>query len=696
MAIYHCSVKIIGRSNGRSATGAAAYRSGEKIIDERSGIVHDYTRKSGIDHTEIFSPENTPDWMKDRQKLWNHIEHIEKRKDSQLCREVEVALPCELTPEENLHLVRGFIQSEFTQNGMVADLAIHHTQSENPHAHILLTTRELTSKGFGKKNRSWNEKSLMESWRVSWAHHTNQALERHGHDNRVDHRTLEAQGIERIPQIHLGPNVHEMEKRGIRTDRGERALAIENTNEAITHLQEYKEALEHERNIELEKSTNTRRSSEENRTHGASTGDTIRSSNNTLGRTENSKRNTHKTMDRSTNEHSERMGNSSEERTKRSFSNDQCNEPRHTLHKRMEIESDSDLLDQFDHAYSGALDRIVDLARPADYGTRGGDMAHHENQRGLDRTYLAVRRQLQAMGANFYEIGIKTAKGMLKREWSIEQVLKSISWLKRENAKGADIYVRPAGDQNNGIILVDDINQKNLNIMKNKGFEPATVVETSPFNYQAWIRLSQSPLDPKFATALSKGIANCFEADPNSADWRHFGRLAGFTNRKPEHKTAQGRSPWVLCHESSGRQASQGENFVQTISKEIIRLNAEQEKKHRLESALKAPQETIRRLPIPMYQNNLKGLQELYGADMDLSRADFMICSTMALHGFSKQQIHETLLQASPELAVRKANHEADYCKRTVDAVFASERVQNHLKTQSIKKHKERAHGFSR
>ena len=146
MAIYHCSVKVIGRSSGRSATGAAAYRSGEKITDERTGIVHDYTRKSGIDHAEIIAPENAPSWVQDRSTLWNQVELIEKRKDSQVCREVEVALPAELSSAENQKLVQGFIKNEFVKNGMVADLSIHHAKGENPHAHILLTTRSIDEK----------------------------------------------------------------------------------------------------------------------------------------------------------------------------------------------------------------------------------------------------------------------------------------------------------------------------------------------------------------------------------------------------------------------------------------------------------------------------------------------------------------------------------------------------------------------
>lgn len=213
MAIYHLHAQVISRSSGRSATGAAAYRAGVEIADERTGLVHDYTRKGGVDHTEILAPANAPEWANDRAKIWNGVEAAEKRKDAQLCREVEVALPSELTPEQMRDLVRDFARAEFVERGMVADVALHHVKSENPHAHILLTTRALGPDGFGQKNRDWNRKELLEEWRESWERHANLALERAGHEARIDHRTLAAQGIQREPTQHLGPQAHSYEQR---------------------------------------------------------------------------------------------------------------------------------------------------------------------------------------------------------------------------------------------------------------------------------------------------------------------------------------------------------------------------------------------------------------------------------------------------------------------------------------------------
>lgn len=213
MAIYHFSAKAISRATGRSATGAAAYRAGETITDERTGLVFDYGKKRGIDHSEIMATANAPEWAHDRAKLWNAVEHSEKRKDSQVAREVEVALPTELNLDQQRELVCSFARSQFVDVGMVADIAIHHAKGSNPHAHILLTMRDIGPDGFGQKNRSWNDKALLQNWREAWELQTNRALEISGHSIRIDHRTLIEQGIDREPTKHLGPSACGYERR---------------------------------------------------------------------------------------------------------------------------------------------------------------------------------------------------------------------------------------------------------------------------------------------------------------------------------------------------------------------------------------------------------------------------------------------------------------------------------------------------
>ena len=196
---------MISRSQGRSATAAIAYRVAERIEDRRTGLVFDYAAKSGVDHTEILAPGHAPDWVRDRSELWNRVEESETRKNSQVAREVRVALPAELTHDERVALVRAFVREQFVARGMVADIALHAPgrdgDDRNYHAHILLTTREIGSDGFTTKNRDWNKVEVLEGWREAWARDSNAALERAGIEERVDHRTLVAQRDEALELV---------------------------------------------------------------------------------------------------------------------------------------------------------------------------------------------------------------------------------------------------------------------------------------------------------------------------------------------------------------------------------------------------------------------------------------------------------------------------------------------------------------
>lgn len=222
MAIYHLRAKVMSRSKGQSAVAgaayrggghsaihAAAYRSGGILVDERTGQSYDYSHKGHVEHTEIMAPDGAPGWVHDRSELWNRVEAGEKRKDAQLAREMEITLPRELTPEECKGLVRSFVAEQFVSRGMVADIAIHRPKAsdggEQPHAHVMLTMRSLDpeGQGFGPKVREWNNVALLEGWREAWAGAANRALEHAGKDERIDHRTLEAQGIDRVPLPNL-------------------------------------------------------------------------------------------------------------------------------------------------------------------------------------------------------------------------------------------------------------------------------------------------------------------------------------------------------------------------------------------------------------------------------------------------------------------------------------------------------------
>lgn len=242
MAIYHLSVKPVQRSHGRSATGAAAYRSGERIEDQRTGEVHDYTKKQGVEHSEIITPNKE---IIDRGRLWNLAELAEKRKDGTPAREYEVALPEELSPEQRLTLVRDFGQALAGWHGCAVDLAIHapgrNGDHRNHHAHIMCTTRRFEFGGaLGSKcdvelsDRDRAKKGLvgrkveLELVRAQWAHLVNRSLERAGCTERVSHENLEKQGVDRQPTIHLGPTVTAMERRGVQTALGEINRQVKN------------------------------------------------------------------------------------------------------------------------------------------------------------------------------------------------------------------------------------------------------------------------------------------------------------------------------------------------------------------------------------------------------------------------------------------------------------------------------------
>ncbi|MAB50245.1 MobQ family relaxase [Marinobacter sp.] len=233
MAIYRFSSQIIKRSKGRSATAAAAYRAADKIYDRTTGEVFDYTRKRGVFESCILAPDGAPDWVYDRSELWNRVEEVERRGDAQLAREIELAIPVELSIEEGINLVKEFANDQFVDRGMIVDIAFHNLTSKNPHPHLLVSMREISESGFGKKNRAWNDRGLIATWREQWANYANQYLARAGLIVRIDHRSYADQGLDRVPTIHMGPAVAAMENQGIATRIGETNRQIEAANAAV-------------------------------------------------------------------------------------------------------------------------------------------------------------------------------------------------------------------------------------------------------------------------------------------------------------------------------------------------------------------------------------------------------------------------------------------------------------------------------
>jgi Ti-type conjugative transfer relaxase TraA len=204
LAIYHLTASVISRARGQRIVATAAARSATRLYDEQYGLTHNHIARSAVMHAEILAPPGAPGWVFDRNALWNRVEAAERRKDSQLARSIEISLPLELTPEENLALVREYLEHEFVSKGMIADFCIRHANPKNPLVLILLTLREALQSGFGPKVRQWNRKTNLLDWRSAWAERANQHLARAGHMVRIDHRTLEAQHVELAPARRIG------------------------------------------------------------------------------------------------------------------------------------------------------------------------------------------------------------------------------------------------------------------------------------------------------------------------------------------------------------------------------------------------------------------------------------------------------------------------------------------------------------
>ena len=266
MAIFHMNCKIISRGKGGSAVAGAAYQAGEKLYDEYYGEQQDYTRKKGVVESFIMLPEYAPRRLLDRQTLWNEVEAQEKRKDAQIAYSYDYAFQNELTLEENIRLLRKHLLKNYISRGMICDVSIHFPDPEeggdpNPHAHIKCPSRPLNKDGtWGLKqhkeealdengkpklnakgkpmvrwvsNTDWGRKETLNLFRAEWARIVNEAFEEKGLDCRIDHRSYKEQGIDKVPQVHEGAKVRKMEKRGIRTQKGDWNRWVKETSNAI-------------------------------------------------------------------------------------------------------------------------------------------------------------------------------------------------------------------------------------------------------------------------------------------------------------------------------------------------------------------------------------------------------------------------------------------------------------------------------
>lgn len=680
MAIYHLTAKTGSRSGGQSARAKADYI-------QREG-------KYARDMDEVLHAESghMPEFVERPADYWDAADLYE-RANGRLFKEVEFALPVELTLDQQKALASEFAQHLTGAERLPYTLAIHAGGGENPHCHLMISERindgierpaaqwfkryngKTPEKGGAQKTEALKPKAWLEQTREAWADHANRALERAGHDARIDHRTLEAQGIERLPGVHLGPNVVEMEGRGIRTDRADVALTIDTANAQIIDLQEYREAIDHERNRQSEEIQRHQRVSGADRTAGPEHGDTGRRSPAGHEPDPAGQRGAGGGVAESPAPDRGGMGGAGQRVAGGSRRGEQRRAERPERVAGVALEAMANRDAGFHDAYGGAADRIVALAGSSrnNHGGRD-DMATTTHAMKGDRTAQAIARQIKAMGCDRYDIGIRDAASgkMMNREWTPQEVQQNAAWLKRMNAQGNDVYIRPAEQERHGLVLVDDLSNDDIEAMKIEGREPALVIETSPKNFQVWVKVADSvPADQR--GAIAQQLANEYDADKASADSRHYGRLAGFTNRKDKYSSRQGYQPWVLCRESSGKAATAGPDLVQQVTQELDAKAQKLEQGRRLEVIETAVQQG-RRSVADEYKSEMRGLLKRFGDD--LSKCDFIAAMNLAEKGRGTHEIAQAMAEFSPELATRKKGHEDDYINRTMQKVMELPRVQ--------------------
>ena len=277
-------------------------------------------------------------------------------------------------------------------------------------------------------------------------------------------------------------------------------------------------------------------------------------------------------------------------------------------------------------------------------------------------TPIIVRRQLAAMGASHFDIGVlqQTGRMLLREGWSAEQVDTAIKWLRSENARGAHIFVRPHGEH--VLSLIDDLAFAAIAKMKRSGFEPAVIVETSRRNFQAWLNHGRM-LRRELSTQAARELARRFGGDPSSADWRHFGRLAGFTNQKPERRLENGLAPFVKLHEWSGRVYSKADELLDEVSAE--RALHTLRRAERMHAGSRANPGSIRPLAEFYRDRRYEG---------DLHRADMAWALYAASRGLPQGQIQAEILRARDLSKKGVARRQVQYAERTAEKAVAAAR----------------------
>ena len=297
-----------------------------------------------------------------------------------------------------------------------------------------------------------------------------------------------------------------------------------------------------------------------------------------------------------------------------------------------------------------------------------------QTSKKTDLTSRAVQQQLNAMGCKQFDIGLRHEHSGQMRNFEAltkTDVVKRIEWLKVENLKGHHIYIRPHGST--GLVLVDDISQSTVERMKQERVKPVLVVETSPDNFQAWVRLSYEPISNELATMASKLLAKRYHGDDASADWKHYGRLAGFTNIKPEHVTSQGRYPYVKVNGArTDSMALRAAEILGAAHREIKKVLEARVALKKSQDIL-TPCQDFEGCATAQYERLSAVIESRYQPNVNYSKLDWMVSCSMLKQGYSEQNVISALILSSKNLEERKGKYILDYATRTVTK--ASEKI---------------------
>jgi hypothetical protein len=668
MALYHLSART-----GTRATGASALAKAQYI--QREG------RYARVPDAVVYTASgNLPSFAQGQASAYWDAADLYERSNGRLFKEVEFALPLELGSAEQRQLADAFAQELQAGERLPYTLAIHAGHGRNPHCHVLLSERvndgvarpasqwfrrwneRSPDAGGARKSRALHPRAWLERVRERWAALVNRALERAGVRERVDHRSLAAQGLAREPQIHLGPNVARMAKRGIDTERADRAASItaraQGLATRLSALQSDPAAAVQERLPRP--STGTPAAPESER--GSASNEHARSADGGAAATA------------SKTSALDGAGEIDCERSDAGASAPASAASPSVLRPDPEI-------GRAEAAHSPGQEAEPTGPRSSRQAP-GRETASRDESRSpeaaterrpADRTERAVTRQLRAMDCTLYEIGIRDAASgrMMNRTWTAEQVLEQLPQLKALNARGNDIFVRPAAQSpGHGLVLVDDLSRTTLAALDRDGRGPAVIVETSPRNYQAWIRLPGQASDAQ-RTEVARRLAREYAGDPASADAQHYGRLAGFTNRKRAYRSAEGLQPFALLRRARGLEAPGGAALLREAARALeeralgrstlVPAGAPVLRPHSPETERAATAEFRRHL------------EQLRRQVSDISRCDFSAAIRLAAAGYEPETIRQAVRAASPNLEERKHGQAEDYVRRTVDAAVEAQ-----------------------